>query len=110
MVPNRLINAGLEIYLPYNVTLKPEIRHVGEAYLSGDNDNNTEKLDSYTLLNFYVLYKPIFGRLHLTVFAGVENLTDKMYSSFGMDGSPWMSNTYYPMPGRTFKTGISFEF
>ena len=49
--------------------------------LSGDNDNNTEKLESYTLLNFYVHYKPTFGRLHLTVFAGVENLTDAMYSS-----------------------------
>ena len=110
LVPNRLINAGLEIYLPYHVTLKPEIRYVGDAFLSGDNDNNAEKLESYTLLNFYAHYKPTFGRLNLTVFAGVENLTDKMYSSFGMDGAPWMSNTYYPMPGRTFKGGLSFEF
>ncbi len=110
LVPNRLLNAGLEIYLPYQVTLKPEIRHVSDAYLSGDKDNNAEKLAGYTMLDFYVLYKPTIGRLHLSVFAGVNNLTDKMYSSFGMDGAPWMPNTYYPMPGRTFKGGLSFEF
>ena len=111
MVPNRMINAGLEIYLPYNVTLKPEIRHVGEAYLSGDNDNNTEKLESHTLLNFYVQYRPTFGRLKPVVFVGIENLTDTMYSSFGLDYAQYsMDNFYYPMPGRTFKAGISFEF
>ena len=118
LVPNRIIHAGLEIYLPCNVTLKPEIHHVGEAYLSGDNDNNAEKLESYTLLNFYAHYKPTFGRLNLTVFAGVENLTNTMYSSFGIDYvqyntpgvPPYYSNFYYPMPGRTFKAGMSFEF
>jgi iron complex outermembrane recepter protein len=111
MAPNRIINAGLEIYLPCNVTVKPEIRHVGDAYLSGDNDNNTEKLESYTLLNVYVHYKPAFGRLKMTVFAGVENLTDKMYASYGLDYEQYgMPNFYYPMPGRSLKGGISFEF
>lgn len=111
LVPNRMINAGLEIYLPYNVTLKPGIRHVGDAFLSGDNDNNAEKLESYTLLDFYVLFKPTIGRVHLSVFAGVENLTDTMYSSFGLDYAQYgMPNFYYPMPGRTFKGGLSFEF
>ena len=111
MVPNRVINAGLEIYLPLHVTLKPEIRHVGEAYLSGDNDNNAEKLSAYTLLNVSLLYKPSFGRLNLTVFAGIENLADTLYSSFGLDYVQFgMENFYYPMPGRTFKGGLSFEF
>jgi len=112
LVPNHMINAGLEIYLPYQVTLKPQIRHVGEAYLSGDSDNNAEKLGSYTTLDFLVLYKPtLFGKFHLSVFAGVENLTDKMYSSFGVDYEQYkMPNFYYPMPGRTFKGGLSFEF
>ncbi len=111
LVPNRIINAGLEIYLPYNVTLKPRMRHVGDAFLSGDNDNNAEKLESHTLLDFYVLYKPTIGMVQLSVFAGVENLTDTMYSSFGIDYVQYgMPNFYYPMPGRTFKGGLSFEF
>jgi len=111
LVPNRMINAGLEIYLPHNVTLKPEIRHVSDCYLSGDNDNNTEKLASYTLLNVYLTYKPTFKKLNMTVFAAVENLTETMYSSYGIDYAQYgMSNFYYPMPGRTFKGGVSFEF
>jgi len=111
MVPNRVINAGLEIYLPFQVTFKPEIRHVGEAYLSGDSDNNAEKLNAYTLLNASLLYKPTFGRMNLTVFAGVENLTDTRYCSYGLDYAQFgMDNFYYPMPGRILKGGLSFEF
>ena len=118
MVPNRMANAGMEIYLPYNLTLRPEIQYVGNAFLSGDNDNNTEKLEAYTLLNFYVHYKPTFGRLNMTAFVGVDNIADKKYSSYGWIMSstlairvfPSYPNFYYPMPGRTFKGGISLTF
>ncbi|MBN1474771.1 MAG: TonB-dependent receptor [Syntrophaceae bacterium] len=111
MVPQYLANAGLEIYLPFNIMLKPEVHYVSRAYLGGDSDNNTEKLDSYTLVDVYLQYKPTFGRLNMTVFAGVENLTDEKYSSYGFDQEQWfMPNAYYPMPGRTFKAGIKFEY
>jgi len=111
MVPHSIINAGLEIYLPYRITLRPEVRHVGKSFLSGDSDNNAGKLDDYTLLNFYAHYRPTFGRLNMTIFAGVENLTDTLYSSFGVDYTQYgMENFYYPMPGRTVKAGISIEF
>ncbi len=111
MVPNRMANAGVEIYLPYNLTLRTEMRHIGNAFLSGDNDNNTQKLDTYTLLNFYVHYKPTIGKLGLTAFLGVDNIADVKYSSSGFDYAQyWMPNFYYPMPGRTFKAGVSFEF
>jgi iron complex outermembrane recepter protein len=111
LVPNRLANAGVEIYLPYNLTLRPEIQHVGDAFLSGDNDNNTEKLEAHTLLNFYINYKSTIGKLGLTAFFGVDNIADVKYSSFGIDYVQYgMENFYYPMPGRTFKAGISFEF
>lgn len=116
LVPNRMANAGVEIYLPYNLTLRPEIYHVGDAFLSGDNDNNTEKLEAYTLLNFYVFYKPTFGKLGITAFFGVDNVASVKYSSFGIDYAQYFApndpkyNFYYPMPERTFKAGISFEF
>jgi len=111
MVPNYLVNAGMEIYLPYNITLKPEIRHVSKTYLSGDSDNNAEKLNSYTLFDVYAQYKPTFGRLNMALFASAENITDQKYSSFGIDYEQWGGpNFYYPMPGRTFKAGVKFEF
>ena len=85
LVPKQMANAGLEVYLPYNLTLRPEIQYVGDAFLSGDNDNTTEKLEAHTLLNFYIHYKPTFGKLELTAFLGVDNIANVKYSSFGID-------------------------
>ncbi|MFZ1981955.1 MAG: TonB-dependent receptor [Smithella sp.] len=114
LVPNQMANAGVEIYLPYNLMLRPEVSYVGDCFLSQDYNNTGEKLDNYTLINLYFSYKPSFGKLHITTFFGVENLGDINYASFGSYNVPAYGagapNTYYPMPGRTFKAGISFEF
>jgi outer membrane receptor protein involved in Fe transport len=109
-VPNWMANAGVEIYLPYNLMLRPEMRHVGDAFLSQDFNNVGEKLEAFTLFSLYLSYKPTFGKVSLTAFFGVENLTDEKYESFGMYGAPWSANTYYPMPGITFKGGLSLAF
>ncbi|MBU4074848.1 MAG: TonB-dependent receptor, partial [Proteobacteria bacterium] len=95
-------------FLPYNLTLRPEMRHVSDAFVSSDTDNNAEKLDAYTFYNLYLFYKPSIGKVKITAFFGVENLTDVKYSSFGMEW--WGANVYYPMPGITYKGGLSFEF
>ena len=109
LVPKHMANAGVEIYLPFNLTLRPEIQYVSDAFLSGDFDNNTEKLESYTLLNIYLNYKPTFGKLGLTAFLGVDNIADVKYSSYGLDYGTYGSY-YYPMSGIIFKTGLSFTF
>ncbi len=114
LVPNRMANAGLEIYLPYNLMLRPEVRYVGDAFLSQDYNNISEKLESHTLYNLYLSYKPSFRKVTMTAFFGVENLTDVKYSSFGSYNVPAYGSgapsTYYPMPGIMFKGGLSFEF
>ena len=114
LVPNRMANAGVEIFLPYNLMLRPEVRYVGDAFLSQDDTNISEKLESYTLFNLYLSYKPSFGKVSVTAFLGVENLADVKYSSFGSYNVPGYGagapSTYYPMPGITYKGGISFVF
>jgi len=74
----------------------------------------SEKLESYTLYNLYLSYKPSFGKVTMTAFFGVENLTDVKYSSFGSYNipayGPGAPSTYYPMPGIMYKGGLSFEF
>ncbi len=110
LVPNQMANMGIEIYLPYNIMLRPELHYIGDCYLSQDYSNTAEKLGSYTLLNIYLSYKPPVEKVKPTFFFSVENVANVKYSSFGMDyGSP-LYNVYYPMPGITFKGGISFEF
>jgi len=111
LVPQRMANAGLEVYLPFNLTLRSEIQHVSSVFLSGDNDNSTEKLGDRTLLNIALQYKPAWDKMKLTAFLGVDNVTDVKYSSFGIDYEQYaMPNFYYPMPGVTFKGGIFIEF
>ncbi len=114
LVPNRMANAGVEIYLPFKLMLRPEVRYVGEAFLSQDYNNISEKLESYTFYNVYLFYKPSFGKVNVTAFFGVENLTDVKYSSFGSYNvpayGPGAPSTYYPMPGIMFKGGLSFEY
>jgi iron complex outermembrane recepter protein len=114
MVPNNMAGAGAEIYLPYDLTLRPAIQYVGSAFLFQDYNNVSENLDSYVLYNLYFSCRPSFGKVTMTAFLGVENLTDVEYSSSGSYNVPAYGagapNTYYPMPGRTFKAGVSFEF
>jgi len=108
LVPNRMANAGVEVYLPWNLTVRPEVRYVSDAFLSGDNGNNTEKLEARTLCNLYLSYKQSVGKVNVTAFFGVDNLMDVKYSSFGLVYGA--INVYYPMPGITFKGGLSLGF
>jgi len=111
LVPKHTANIGLDIYLPYHITLRTELQHVGDAYLSGDNDNSTEKLDDHTLLNMNIQYKPALNKYNLTAFLGIDNIANVKYSSFGIDYEQYgMPNFYYPMPGITLKGGVSLTF
>ncbi|MCG2741866.1 MAG: TonB-dependent receptor, partial [Syntrophaceae bacterium] len=110
LVPNQVIKLGAEWYLPAAFVLRPEIRFVSDAYLSGDQDNNGEKLSAYQIYNLFLFYRPVLDRYKISAFIGVENLNDEKYAMIGVEGTAFSPQTYYPMPERTFKCGISFEF
>jgi len=97
-------------YQPAAFVLRPEIRFVGDAYLSGDNDNTGGKLSSYRIYDLFLFYRPVMGRYKISAFAGVQNLTNELYATSGVKGSAFSPQTYYPMPERAVKCGISFEF
>ena len=107
LVPKRLANIGFELYLPYALTLRPEMRYVDKSYLGTDNDNSSEKLEDYTVYDIFLHFRPENDHHHVLAFLGVENLTDEEYSTMGWEGA---TNTYYPSTGRAFKAGISFMF
>ncbi|MBM4271155.1 MAG: TonB-dependent receptor [Deltaproteobacteria bacterium] len=108
LVPNKIANAGVEVNLPFSLMLRPEVRYVDKSYLNLDYDNVRDKLESYTLYNIYLFYRPTLRKVNITAFFGVENLTDEKYSSYGMKYGA--TNVYYPMPGIIYKGGLSFEF
>ena len=111
LVPNHMANGALEIYLPWNLTLRPEVRYVGDQYFGSDIDNSSTKLDSYMIVNLYLRYQPdwkMFGVAKPTAFVGVENLLNKSYVPVGYETFSGLS--YYPAPEMNFRGGISLYF
>ena len=103
LVPEEMVNAGLEICLPCAFTLRPKMRYVGKCYQGGDKANTSEQMNNYTLYDFFLFYRPKFDNFKISAFLGVENLTDEKHSIISWGG-------YYPQPGITAKGGISFMF
>ncbi|MEW6334837.1 MAG: TonB-dependent receptor [Thermodesulfobacteriota bacterium] len=110
LVPNRVLHLGAEWYLPGAFVLRPEIRFVSDAYLSGDKDNSGEKLAAYQVANLLLFYRPPLNRYKISAFVGVDNLTDEKYATVGVKETAFSPRVFYPMPGRTFKGGVSLEF
>ena len=110
LVPEKMGNLGLNIYLPYNLSLRTEMRYVSKSYLGNDNDNSEEQLDSYRVCDMYLSYMADKSVPGITLFLGVDNITNEEYNSSGYDGGIWLPNSFYPAPERAFRGGISFLF
>ena len=111
LVPQNMANAVLEIFLPWDLTLRPEIHYVGAQYFGQDDDNSSPKLDSYTLFNLFLTWKPTIKDYRLMAFIGVENLGDQKYSTYGFEnGFVPGGVVFYPAPGITVKGGMTFYF
>ncbi len=103
MVPSRKANAGLEIYLPYNLTLRPEIRYTDDAFQGGDNANTAAKIKSYTLYDLSLLYRQKIFNCDVSAYLGAQNLSNEKYELIYYNG-------YYPYPGFNLKGGVSVTF
>jgi len=110
LVPNYKVFFGLELFLPYGFSLAPEFRYTGKCYLGDDKNNNGEKLSDYSLVDILLRYRPTNHKYKLSAFVGVENLFNEEYSTLGYEDfleNPEY-NVYYPLPGRSFRAGLSF--
>jgi iron complex outermembrane recepter protein len=111
LVPQNMANAVLEIFLPWDLTLRPEVHYVGPQYFGQDDDNSSPKLDSYTLFNLFLTWKPTIKDYRLMAFVGVENIGNQKYSTYGFEnGFVPGGLVYYPAPEITVKGGMTFYF
>ena len=104
LVPTRMANAGVKIYLPLSLVLEPTVKYVSDCHRGGDNDNTKEKLDEYTLYDLFLYFRPKTDRMKVQAYCGIENLSDETYSTMNYYGG------YYPEPGITWKAGLSLQF
>lgn len=80
--------------------------YVGSSYVISDQANNFDKLDSYYTIDAKLAYKYKM----LKAFIGVNNLTDRKYSEYGVMNTSLTKRNFYPAPERNFFAGIQFDF
>jgi iron complex outermembrane receptor protein len=103
-VPNTIIAAG------WDVQIQPGINfHLTYLYNSKTplNDANTFYADAFQVFSLKLSSQKInIGRLHTTVFAGIENLLDETYS-LGNDINAAANRFFNVAPGRNYFAGLS---
>ena len=69
-------------------------------------------MSDYSLVDILLRYRPTNHKYKLSAFVGVENLFNEEYSTLGYED--WLENpeynVCYPLPGRSFRAGLSFIF
>ncbi|MEA2014150.1 MAG: TonB-dependent receptor, partial [Thermodesulfobacteriota bacterium] len=110
LVPEKMANLKMDISLPCDLVLSPQMQYVGKCYLGNDKDNSSGQLEDYTIFDVFLFYRPVPGDLKISAFFGIENLTDEKYSTIGYEGSWGGPDTYYPSPGITVRGGVSIGF
>ncbi len=80
--------------------------YIGSSHVISDQANNFDKLDSYYTIDAKLAYKYKM----IKAFIGVNNLTDRKYSEYGVMDTFLTKRNFYPAPERNFFAGIQFEF
>ncbi len=88
------------------LVLSAAYNYVGSSYVISDQANNFDKLDSYYTIDAKLAYKYKI----LKAFIGVNNLTDRKYTEYGVMDTFLTKRNFYPAPERNFFAGIQFDF
>lgn len=110
--PENRITVQVEYSPTERLTAGVDARFTGSQYLVGDGSNQEPRLPAWTILDAHTAYRISKS---LQVFAGIENLLDRSYYSYGafteLRGLPPNFNlsdprTFSPSPPRTWFAGV----
>ena len=83
LIPSQLLKVGIHAAVGPRVTLGAEALSGGDFYLRGDEGNQVENVNGYTVLN-------VRGELafsdNLRLFLNIDNVLDAEYETFGLFG------------------------
>lgn len=82
-IPKHMLKVGADYYFRDDFRIGAEVVYNGSIYLRGDESNELDKIDGYTLVNLLGSYTL---QDHLTLFLRVTNLFDEDYENFGLLG------------------------
>jgi outer membrane receptor protein involved in Fe transport len=84
-IPKHNVKVGMDYAFTPKFSLGFDASYYSDQYYRGDESNDGDKLDGYTLVNVHGRYKVT---KHVEFFAKVDNLFDRDYESFGLYGEP----------------------
>ncbi|MDT8397101.1 MAG: TonB-dependent receptor [Pseudomonadales bacterium] len=82
-IPQNLLKLGADYRFGKNFSIGVEALHNSAQVLRGDESNDLDRLDGFTLFNLRASYS---YRDTLTIFARASNIFDKKYENFGLLG------------------------
>lgn len=105
-VPDRTIEYQLSGRTGMGLYGNLVVQHVGEIYA---RDDNTESLDSYSLLNLKLGFARDLDRFTIDGYVGVNNLLDEKYASM-VQPNAFGRRYYYPGLPINFYTGLKLAY
>ena len=82
-IPEHQFKLGGDYHFPYQITLGFDVIYNSDQVLRGDESNQLDEVDGYTLVNLRASYS---YNDKLAVFVRVNNLFDTEYENFGLLG------------------------
>jgi iron complex outermembrane recepter protein len=106
-VPKNKFSAGLRLHDVYpGLVFSALCNYVGKSRLISDQANLFDELPSYYTIDLKVSY----AWKWINAFAGVNNLTDRTYSEYGVIGGFVPGPFFYPAAERNWLAGLQFVF
>jgi iron complex outermembrane recepter protein len=106
-VPRNNFSMGLRVHdVVPGLALTIQYNYVGSSHLISDQANQFDKLESYYTMDARISY----AWRQVNAFVGVNNLTDREYSQYGVIGGFVPSPFFYPAAERNWVAGLQFTF
>jgi iron complex outermembrane receptor protein len=84
-IPEHRLKLGADYKIIPEWTVGATVNVVGSVFYVGDQSNQLAPIPGYTLVNLHTAYKPV---PHLEVFASINNLFNRQYSTWGILSDP----------------------
>ena len=85
LIPKSRVKLGADVVVLPHWSVGGTVSYIGPSFYRGDEADLNPELPGYTVASLRTSYQ--FGK-HLQVFANIQNLFDRRYSTYGILGNP----------------------
>jgi iron complex outermembrane recepter protein len=107
-IPENRVKLGADYKVLPDWTVGASLNYVSSFYYVGDESNQLAPIPGYTVVNLHTSYKPV---PHFEVFASINNLFNRQYSTWGVLSDPTgIGAPGIPPDGVTNGPGVNNRF